>query len=445
MKRDLSAYLLSWKNSQDRKPVLLRGARQVGKSYLAKELGRQFDDYIEINFELEPVFKSFFDKDLNPGRIIRDIALSTGHTITPGKTLLFLDEIQECPNAITSLRYFYEKMPRLHVIAAGSLIEFALEETGLPVGRINPLYLYPLSFMEFLTAKGHNMLREEIENHPPGEEVPEYFHQKLLEILGEYMTVGGMPKAVSVWLETEDLKKCNAIHQDLIDTFRQDFSKYARKRKQQYVEMVFSAIPRLLGKKFVFTAVSPDLRARELRPALELLSKAGIAHAIHHSSANGLPLGAEINPLISKVIFLDIALAQVILGIDGGKWILEPTRTVVNLGAITEAFVGQEILAYSPPDRKSSLYYWLREKSGRAEIDYITGIAGNVIPIEVKSGVTGSLKSLGLFLEKKKNAPYGIQLSQRNFFVDKGRRIHGYPLYAISSALKGAGEAKPGI
>jgi predicted AAA+ superfamily ATPase len=144
--------------------------------------------------------------------------------------------------------------------------------------------------------------------------------------------------------------------------------------------------------------------------------------------------------LISKVIFLDISLAQVMLGIDGGKWILEPTQTVVNLGAITEAFVGQEILAYSPPDRKSSLYYWLREKSGRAEIDYITGINGNVIPIEVKSGVTGSLKSLKLFLEKKKNAPYGIQFSQRNFFVDEGegRRIRGYPLYALFAALKGA-------
>jgi predicted AAA+ superfamily ATPase len=174
-----------------------------------------------------------------------------------------------------------------------------------------------------------------------------------------------------------------------------------------------------------------------LRPALELLVKAGIAHEIHHSSANGLPLGAEINPLISKVIFLDIALAQAILGIDGGKYILEPAQSVVNLGAVTEAFVGQEILAYSPPDRKSSLYYWLREKSGRAEIDYVTAINGHVIPIEVKSGITGSLKSLRLFLEKKKSTPYGIQLSQRNFFVDKAGRIHSYPLYAIHSALKG--------
>jgi predicted AAA+ superfamily ATPase len=437
MKRDLDAYLMSWKDSKNRKPILLRGARQVGKSYLAKELGRRFDDYLEINFELEPALKVLFDKDLKPERIARDITLATGHTITPGRTLLFLDEIQECPNALTALRYFYEKLPQLHVIAAGSLIEFAIEEIGLPVGRVKPLYLYPLSFMEFLTAKGQDMLREEIENHFPEGEFPEFFHQKLLGLLGEYMAVGGMPEVVKKWLETENLKECSAIHQDLIDTFRQDFSKYARKRKQQYVEIVFNAISRLMGKKFVFTAVSPDIRARELRPALELLVKAGIAHEIHHSSANGLPLGAEINPLISKVIFLDIALAQAILGIDGGKYILEPAQSVVNLGAVTEAFVGQEILAYSPPDRKSSLYYWLREKSGRAEIDYVTAINGHVIPIEVKSGITGSLKSLRLFLEKKKSTPYGIQLSQRNFFVDKAGRIHSYPLYAIHSALKG--------
>jgi hypothetical protein len=281
------------------------------------------------------------------------------------------------------------------------------------------------------------MLREEIENVFPEDEFPELLHQKLLGLLGEYMAVGGMPEAVKKWLETENLKECSAVHQDLIDTFRQDFSKYAKKRKQQYVEMVFSAISRLMGKKFVFTAVSPDIRARELRPALELLTKAGIAHVIHHSSANGLPLGAEVNPLISKVIFLDIALAQAILGIDGGKYILEPERAIVNLGAVSEAFVGQEILAYSSVDRKSSLYYWLREKSGRAEVDYITGINGQVIPIEVKSGITGSLKSLLQFLQQKKNTPYGIQLSQRNFFVDKGRRVRGYPLYAISSVLKG--------
>jgi predicted AAA+ superfamily ATPase len=436
MKRDLNTYLQKWKDARDRKPILLRGARQVGKSYLAKELGRRFDDYLELNFEQEPQLKPLFEKDLKPQRIIRDISLATGHPITPGKTLLFFDEIQDCPKALISLRYFYEDLPELHVIAAGSLIEFALEETGLPVGRVKPLYLYPLSFMEFLTAKGEEMVREEISGHLPDEEFPQFLHDKLLGLLGEYMAVGGMPEAVKTWLETEDLKECNAVHQELIDTYRQDFSKYAKKHKQKYVEMVFNAIPRLMGKKFVFTAVSPDVRSRELRPALELLSKAGIAHMVRHSSANGLPLGAEINPMIFKVTFLDIALAQAMMGMDGGKWILEPGQTMVNRGAITEAFAGQELLAYSPANAKSQLYYWLREKGGgKAEIDYVTGINGSVAPIEVKSGTSGSLKSLQLFLQKKKNTPYGIQFSQRNYYIDKQRKIRGYPLYAISTSL----------
>jgi predicted AAA+ superfamily ATPase len=434
MKRDLMIYLNEWKNAEDRKPLLLKGARQVGKSYLARELGNDFQDFFEINFEFEPGLKSLFEKDLDPVRITRDLSIALDKDIIPGKTLLFLDEIQECPKAITSLRYFYEKMPQLHVIAAGSLLEFVIEELGIPVGRVIPLYLYPLSFMEFLTATGNERLRHEIENHNPGEEFPALIHNKLLDLIGEYIAVGGMPEAVQKWIETGNLKTCMKIHQTLIETYRQDFAKYAKKRKREYVEMVFDSIPRLLGKKFVFTAVSPHVRARELRPALELLSKAGIAHIVYHSSSNGLPLGAEVNPLISKVIFLDVALAQSVLGIDYGQWILDPVHSIINRGAITESFVGQELLAYGSPFIKNQLYYWIREQSGGlAEVDYTTAVNGQVIPIEVKSGQTGSLKSIQVFLEKKKNSPYGIQFSQRNYFMDK--KIKQYPLYAIYSAL----------
>jgi predicted AAA+ superfamily ATPase len=436
MKRDLMVHLKEWKNDKDRKPILLKGARQVGKSYLARELGSDFQDFVEINFELNPGLKSLFEKDLDPVRITRDLAIALEKDLTPGKTLLFLDEIQECPKAITSLRYFYEKMPQLHVIAAGSLLEFAIEELGVPVGRVIPLYLYPLSFMEFLTASGNERLRDEIHHHDPGEEFPELLHNKLLGLIGEYMAVGGMPEAVQKWIETGHFKTCEKVHQLLIETYRQDFSKYAKKRKREYVEMVFDSIPRLSGKKFVFTAVSPHVRARELRPALDLLSKAGIAHIVYHSASNGLPLGAEVNPLVSKVIFLDIALAQSLLGINYGQWILDPVHTIVNQGAITESFVGQELLAYGSPFMKNQLHYWVQEQSGRmAEVDYTAAVNGRVIPIEVKSGKTGSLKSIQVFLEKKKNSPYGLQFSQRNYSTD--RKIKQYPLYAVSSALGG--------
>ena len=224
------------------------------------------------------------------------------------------------------------------------------------------------------------------------------------------------------------------VHQTLIDNYRQDFAKYAKKKKRKYVEMVFNAVPRLMTKKFVFNAVSPHIRSRELRPALELLSKAGVVHIIQHSASNGLPLGAEINPLISKVIFLDVALAQSVMGMDYGKWILDPVHSIVNLGAITEAFVGQELLAYSSPFMESALYYWAHDKKGSlAEIDYVTGINGMIVPIEVKSGRTGSLKSIQVFLNQKKDSDYGLHFSQRNYLTTK--RVRQYPLYAISTAI----------
>lgn len=434
MKRDLIEYLETWKDNSERKPLLLKGARQVGKSYLAKEMGKKFENFVEINFEFKPGLNTLFKRDLDPKRIVRDLSIVTGEDIVPGKTLLFLDEIQECPEVVNSLRYFHEKMPGLHVIAAGSLLDFVLEEIGLPVGRVMPLYLYPLSFMEFLSALGKERLRDEIINHNPLEEVPEFFHEQLLNLLGEYMAVGGMPEAVKAWVETGNLNRCIMVHQLLIETYRQDFVKYAREKDRKYVEMVFDSIPRLSGNKFVFNAVSPHVRGRELRPALELLSKAGIAHIIRHSSANGLPLGSEINPLAFKVIFLDVALAQSVLGLDYGTWILDPVQSFVNQGTVTEAFVGQELLAYSPVFKKSELYYWVREKHGSmAEVDYVTGINGKVVPIEVKSGVTGSLKSIHLFLRQKKNSPYGLQFSRRNYFMSE--TIRQCPLYAISTAL----------
>jgi len=438
MKRDLSIYLEEWVTDPGRKPILLKGARQVGKSYLARDFGKRFDNFVEINFDFTPGLKSVFEKDLDPIRIVRDLSVIVGQPIKPGKALLFLDEIQECPEAVKSLRYFYEKMPQLHVIAAGSLLDFVLDEIGLPVGRVMPLYLYPLSFMEFLSAVGKEHLRQEIYDHNPAEEFPGFLHNQLLGLIGEYMAVGGMPEAVKQWLDNGDLNSCLKIHRLLIDTYRQDFVKYAAKKNQKYVEMIFNAIPRLSGKKFIFSAVSKEMRSRELRPALELLAKAGIAHIINHSSSNGLPLGSEINPQVSKVIFLDVALAQSVLGIDYSAWMLDPVSAIVNRGAVTESFVGQELLAYSPAAMKSELYYWVREIRGSmAEVDYVAGINGKVVPIEVKSGITGTLKSLHVFLEQKRNSEYGLQFSQRNYGVDK--KIRRYPLYAIAAALRAGG------
>lgn len=433
MKRLISFHLQQWKNDPDRKSLLLRGARQVGKTYSCRELGRLFEHFVEINFEIKPQLVDVFDRDLDPKRIIRDLGLITGETIIPGKTLLFFDEIQDAPKAIQSLRYFHELLPELHVVAAGSLLDFVLDNIGIPVGRVASLYMYPMSFLEFATARNNQAISELILQHDPAEPLSEPVHRKILNMLGEYMAVGGMPEVVQTWASKNDLKKCADIQALLVDAYRQDFSKYCKKFQVKYIDLIFDEIPRWLGRKFQFSKLSGNWRKRELAPALELLKKASVAHEARHTSANGLPLGGEANPNHFKVIFLDIGLAQSILGLDLAEWLLKPETAIVNRGAVAEAFVGQEILAYSSPHKKGGLFYWHREAhASNAEVDFILTREQEIIPVEVKSGTTGSLRSLHLFLtEKSAVCPYGIRLSEHNFSVyDK---VHSYPLYSVAN------------
>ena len=435
MKRTILNELKKWKEDSRRKPLLIRGARQVGKTFIVRQLGKDFRDFQEINFELKPEAKQAFELDLDPHRITRDLVLFTGKKITPGKTLLFFDEIQEAPKAVSALRYFYEMLPGLHVIAAGSLLDFELEKIGLPVGRISSIYMYPLSFHEFLEAKDEDLLLEALRTHNINERISEVAHRKLLIKLGEYMTVGGMPEAVECFIETSDLKRCFNVHRSIIDTYRQDFNKYARKYQLKYVELLFNSIPALLGKKFKYSNVPGDYRKRELMPSLALLEKAGIVGKVTHSSGQGIPLAAAAKPETFKVNFLDIALSQAILGVDTGSWLLDPEINFINKGTITEAFVGQELLAYSMPDRKSDLFYWQREaRTSNAEVDYLIQKGETIIPVEVKSGSTGSLKSLRVFLNSHNRSPYGIRFSSANFSIDNV--IRNYPLYAVGKLMK---------
>ncbi len=434
MKRTIKQTLLDWKNNPSRKPILLRGARQVGKSFLIKELGQSFDSYVEFNFDFDRKLVSVFEQDSDPERIIKELSIAAEKRIVPGKTLLFLDEIQECPNAIRALRYFYENMADLHVIAAGSLLDFVLENIGVPVGRIQMLYLYPLSFVEFLQAKEKILLLENLSEHDIQRPIPEFMHKQLIKLYGEYMAVGGMPEVVNEWLLNADLRKTRKIQRSLIETYTADFGKYASRYEKPHVETVYSAVPRLTGKKFVYTAVNPDVRSRELKPAMDLLSKAGVIHAITHSSSSGLPLAAEINPKFCKVILSDIGLMQAMLTYDCKSWILEPEKAAADFGSVVESFVGQEILAYSAPDQKQNLYYWAREKRGStAELDYVAELHGDVIPIEVKAGRLSALRSMNLFLKEKSSSPYGLLFSQLNFSA--GQTIRNYPLYSVFKAF----------
>ncbi len=431
MKRLIEKNLDAWKENKRRKPLLIRGARQVGKTYIIRQFGEKFKSFAEINFELLIDAREIFKTDLKPDRIIRDLSLLLQTKITPKETLLFLDEIQEAPEAIKALRYFYELMPELHVIAAGSLLEFQIEKIGIPVGRVSTMYMYPLTFPEFLMADSNDDYITAVADTFKENRINRVFHNRLLRLLGEYIAIGGMPEAVNCWIQTKDYQQCSQIHRSLIETFRQDFLKYSKKHQIKYIDKLFNEIPHMLGRKFKFSAISGEYRKRELDPALGLLQKAGVIHKVYHTSGQGLPLGDGINFNRFKIIFLDIALAQTMLNMEMTSWILKPFEQIINKGAVAEAFAGQELIANAGIDIKAQIFYWHREaRSSNAEVDYLTVKNATIIPIEIKSGKEGSLKSMKIFLKDHPKTPYGIRFyGGMPNIVDN---IRSYPLYCVA-------------
>jgi predicted AAA+ superfamily ATPase len=434
MKRLQYYYLKKWKDDPDRKPVILRGARQVGKSYLVEQLSREFQSFLKINFERQPKARTIFEKDLDPERILLELSILAKQKIIPGSTLLFFDEIQECPQALTALRYFYEEMPDQHVLAAGSLLDFTIEKVGIPVGRVSSIYLYPLSFFEYLKATGEELAMKEILYHEASKPMSTALHARFLSLLGEYMAIGGMPEIIKSWVKKKDLEKCGHLHQTLVDTYRQDFAKYADEKQIPLVELLFSELPRHLTRRFKYSEISGNYRSRELSPSLNLLVIAGIAHRVIHTSGQGVPLAASSDMKKFKCLLMDIGVTQALLGLDLSDWILDPEKELLNKGEIAEAFVGQEILAYSNPEARSQLYHWRREERGSsAEVDYLVAEKSQVIPIEVKSGKGSTLKSLNMFLETHDSSPYGNRFSTHNYSIYQ--EIHSYPLYALAAPL----------
>ena len=432
MERTIFSELTRWQQDPHRKPLILRGARQVGKTTVVRQLGKQFDSFVELNFEESAHLCDIFASNLDTTRIISDLQIMTGKTISPGHTLLFLDEIQACPPALLALRYLYESIPHLHVIAAGSLLEFAIEEVGLPVGRVSFLYLYPMSFIEFLLALDEAPLAEAILQQKATQPFSDPVHQKALRLLGEYIAIGGMPESVYLWKKNKNYRQCVDVHHDLLTAYRQDFEKYARRSQIKYVEHVFQQIPQQMGGQFRWSNIPGDFRARELTPALELLKKANVTTPIFQTAGWGIPLGAHANPKQFKLITLDIALAQAQLGVTSEAWILTPEKAFINKGTVAEAMVGQELLAYANPRQHPQLFYWHRQKkSSQAEVDYLVSQNTHIIPIEVKSGSGSTLKSLHQFLKERPETPYGIRYSTQNYSVFE--KIHSYPLYAVSS------------
>ncbi len=433
MKRFIEDNLLEWKNDPERKPLILSGARQVGKSYVIEQnLAPHFEDSLTINFEKQPEFKNCFSDGFSAKEILKRMEALSRHRINIEKTLLFWDEIQFCPKALTSLRYFYEEIPKLHIIAAGSLIEFILDKLSIPVGRVTYRHLDPISFEEFLFNSGNKILLDEIFSHRIDKTFPEALHLKAIALVKEYMAIGGMPEVIANYIEHNDYLKCQEILSDLIESYIKDFPKYTAKNTDlKYIDVVFSRAPHLVGNQFKFVQISRDIQSKYLREALVLLFKAGIINYIHKTA--GFPLGANYNPHRFKLLFLDIGLMQRACDFNISRWISDST-TLINTGSITEQFVGQQILANSGFKRKR-LYYWERDKkSSSAELDYLVEHNNKIAPIEVKAGAFGKLKSMKLFLESYPQIPEGIKVSLDNF--GKQQNIRSIPLYAFGSWLK---------
>jgi len=436
IKRHIDSHLQLWKQSVVHKPLLLRGARQVGKSSSVRELGKQFEFFLEINFEKKEHqdAKKIFERNSSPKRIADELFAMFGIPIVPKKTMLFLDEIQSCSSAISSLRFFYEEMPELHVIAAGSLLEFALEQLpSFGVGRIRSLFMYPLSFDEYLRAMGFTALANTIKKSSPEQPLPEVLHHQCLHHLVRYIVIGGMPEVVATYSKGGLLQDCQQVLDDLMLTYNDDFAKYKSRVPSSRLREVFLSILEQTGNKFVCSQASQTIRHEHIKEAVELLIMAGLVYPVTHTSANGIPLAANLNHKICKYAVFDTGVMQRFLGLDISKVLLGDTLTQINKGSIAELFVGLEIVKSMPCNQPAQLYYWQREQRGsQAEVDYITQIGAHIVPIEVKAGTRGAMQSLYLFMEEK-NSERGIRTSLENF--GKLGNINIYPMYAISNIM----------
>lgn len=452
IQRNIDVELLEWKNNPMRKPLLLRGARQVGKSSAVRHFGKEFKYFAEVNFERHKAVKTFFQGDIDIRLIAQKIAKYINVPIEEGETLLFLDEIQECPEAIMALRFFKEDYPELHVIAAGSLLEFTLQE--LPtygVGRIHTLFMYPMTFDEFLKANDENglidMKGQADSRHP----LDDAFHEKLVEYFRIYLLVGGMPEAVLAWIKTHDFNQCSRVQEDIILTYDDDFSKYKKRVSPDLLRTTMRGICHQPGEKITFKQISAGYRSSQIREAVRLLTLAGLTTPVVATSGNGIPLDAEANEKNMKILFLDSGLLLTVLQLEGNlaQHLIEQIMTgnpqeLVNKGGLVEMVAGLEILRNKPCVQRQRMFYWEKSGNSIAEIDYLDIFNLKVTPIEIKSGTQGGMKSLWLFM-REKNLTEAIRCSFENFgefcYTDSQadnavRHITIVPLYALENLQK---------
>lgn len=442
-KRHIDEQLLKWKEDPRHKPLLIRGARQVGKSTAVRELAKQFQYFVEINLEKQPDLLQLFPENIDVKKTCEKLSGSLGIPIVPGKTLLFIDEIQVSKEAIMSLRYFKEDYPELHVVAAGSLLEFALE--GLPsfgVGRIRSLYMYPFSFDEFLMAQGLELMVSYKKKASSTEPMTEKAHNELVDQLRSFYLVGGMPAAVTEWIETHSYIEVSHVHADIIQTYEDDFNKYKKRVSPVMLRQVLRSVALQIGNKFVYAIAARDVHSSVVRDALHLLTLAGLITPVKHTNGNGLPLGAEENDSYVKYLFFDLGVMQTMLDIPAADILMESDVDFVNKGGASEMFAGLEMQKYRDCFQKAEMHYWHNTTKGsNAEVDYLKAQNGKVLPIEVKANTQGGMQSLWIFM-RKRHLHDAVRTSLENFgqfdYFNpeenfEQRHVDIIPLYALSN------------
>jgi predicted AAA+ superfamily ATPase len=403
MIRFASKELDAWLKNPNRKPMVIRGARQVGKTWLVRSLANRHKfKLIELNFERLPSLADLFTGN-DPAEILRNIEAELATSIELDSSLLFLDEIQAAPQLFSKLRWFREDMPQLPVIAAGSLLDFALNkhQYSVPVGRITYFHLEPMSFFEFLMATGNQALRTKLSSISPETKLPESLHEKCLGLYHDYCLVGGMPEVVQEWIDSKNLKSCIKIQQDLLATYRDDFHKYGGEMDAGLLNRILLSISEQLGNKFVFSRVDSAKKVVKIKNALTRLCQARVCTKVLHTAGNGVPLGAESNDKFFKSIMVDIGLVSVQMRLSSTSRGEAKIIIFSNKGGLAEQFVGQQLRAAQTPLAEPCLFYWQATGGRQGEIDYIIQHGNLVVPVEVKSGASGSMKSLHQFMANK--------------------------------------------
>ena len=438
IRRDVDNELRIWKEDEYRKPLLLRGVRQCGKTSSVRELGASFHYFIEINFEKTQAAKKIFDDDFDIQRILAEIEELSGIPVVDGETLLFLDELQEAPSAITSLRYFYEERPSLHVIGAGSLLEFALDNiSSFGVGRISSLYMKPFSFAEFLEALGESILLSSLRKASPSSPLSDIAHEKLLKLYKIFLVVGGMPEAVLRYVETKSILQARLAQEDIISALLDDFGKYSKEMVPEILRLIWGFAISRMGEQISYNKNTiPGLDSKTIAKGLEILSRAGLIYTVYASACASLPISSSVNLKRRKLLCADTGLYLSASGLDVSQLTLETDFSRLNIGNLCELSAGLELIKAMDVHFRPELFFWTRDSDGSnrgtAEVDYVVQNGKDIIPVEVKARVQGGMKSLWAFLEKS-CAEYGIRASLENFGIMD--RIQIYPLYAIGKAV----------